>query len=192
MASARDPHEQDYAVLERGDGAVTLRFCRQLPHPPDKVWRALTEAEHLAAWFPTTIEGELSTPGAGLVFGFRHVVMAPMDGQALSFDPPKLLEFVWGDERLRFELASEPPGTLLTFSATFAETGRAARDGAGWHACLDELGYALDGLPVPWSSDERWRLVNPEYVSRFGPDAATIGPPQEWEDQYGPADPGTP
>src|SRR4051794_15127554 len=34
-----------------------VSFERTLPHPPEKVWRALTEAEHLKAWFPTTIEG---------------------------------------------------------------------------------------------------------------------------------------
>ena len=190
MASSGQPQDEDYAVLERGESTVTLRFSRRLPHPPDKVWRALTEEKHLAAWFPTTIEGELAVPGSSLVFGFRHVPIPPMDGQVLAFEPPRLLEFSWGDERLRFELTAQPSGTLLAFSASFAETGRAARDGAGWHACLDELQYALDGLPVPWSTDERWRLVNPEYVSRFGPDAATVGPPQEWEDKYGPAGPG--
>ncbi|HXW46296.1 MAG TPA: SRPBCC family protein [Streptosporangiaceae bacterium] len=191
MAAGEAPHEQDYAVLERGDGTVTLRFSRQLPHPQDKVWRALTQAEHLAAWFPTTIEGDLAAAGAPLTFGFRHVPMPPMDGRAISWDPPRLLEYLWGDETLRFELTPRASGTLLSFTATFAETGRAARDGAGWHACLDELGYALDGLPVPWTTDERWRLVNPGYVSRFGPDAATVGPPQEWEETYGPADTGS-
>lgn len=32
-----------------------------------QVWRALTEERHLAAWSPTTIEGELK-PGAPLRF----------------------------------------------------------------------------------------------------------------------------
>lgn len=32
--------------------------------------------------------------------------------------------------------------------------GKAARDGAGWHTCLD-----------------------PGYVERFGPEGATVGPP---------------
>ncbi len=60
---------QDYGTLERGDGTVTVRFVRQLAHPPQKVWRALTEAEHLDAWFPTTIEGEFAA-GAPLLFRF--------------------------------------------------------------------------------------------------------------------------
>jgi uncharacterized protein YndB with AHSA1/START domain len=31
--------------------------------PPDRVWRALTTAKHLASWFHVTIEGEIA-PGA--------------------------------------------------------------------------------------------------------------------------------
>jgi hypothetical protein len=98
-----------------------------------------------------------------------------------------VLEFVWGDETLRCELAAHESGTALSFTATFAEIGRAARDGAGWHVCLDRLGYGLDGTPAPWREDDRWRQVHLAYVTRFGPEAAAIGPPREWEDTYGPA-----
>jgi uncharacterized protein YndB with AHSA1/START domain len=185
MSESDAPRDQDYGVLERGPDAVTLRFTRQLPHPPQKVWRALTEEEHLAAWLPTTIEGDLTATGAPLRFAFRHVPIAPMDGHAISCDPPKLLEYLWGDETLRFELSPFESGTLLVFTASFVGIGKAARDAAGWHACLDELRYGLDGRPPPVTTDERWRQVNPEYVARFGPDAATEGPPQEWEDTYG-------
>jgi uncharacterized protein YndB with AHSA1/START domain len=187
MTDASAPSEQDYGVLERGEGTVTVRFTRLLPHPPHKVWRALTEEEHLAAWLPTTIEGDLAAAGAPLRFDFRHVSIAAIDGHAITFDPPRLLEYRWGDETLRFELTPRASGTSLEFCATFAETGRAARDAAGWHACLDELGYNLDGRTAPSTTDERWRLVNPQYAARFGPDAATVGPPQGWEDTCGPA-----
>jgi uncharacterized protein YndB with AHSA1/START domain len=182
-----NPLEQDYGVLERGEGTVTLRFTRQLPHPPRKVWRALTEEEHLAAWLPTTIEGDLAAAGALLRFSFRHVSIGPMDGRAIACDPPKVLEYLWGDETLRFELTPRDSGTTLEFTATFAGIGKAARDAAGWHACLDELGYDLAGRQAPVTTDERWRRVHPEYAARFGPDAAAEGPPQEWEDAYGPA-----
>ena len=187
MSELDMPLEQDYGVLERGADTVTVRFTRQLAHPPSKVWRALTEAEHLASWFPTTIEGNLGTPDAPLQFGFREVEMPPMDGRALEFDPPKLLAFVWGDETLRFELTAHESGTLLDFTATFAEIGKAARDGAGWHVCLDQLGLGLAARALPFKPDERWRLVHPQYVTRFGPEASTEGPPQEWEETYGPA-----
>jgi uncharacterized protein YndB with AHSA1/START domain len=185
MTESDVPRDQEYGELERGPDGVTLRFTRHLPHPPEKVWRALTEEQHLAAWMPTTIEGDLTVAGAALRFAFRHVPVAPMDGHAIACDPPKQLEYQWGDERLRFELTPRESGTLLVFTASFAAVGKAARDAAGWHVCLDELRSGLDGRPAPFTTDDRWRLVNPEYAARFGPEAATEGPPKEWEDTYG-------
>lgn len=177
---------QDYGTLERGDGTVTVRFTRLLPHPPEKVWRALTESEHLAAWFPTTIDGAF-TPGARLVFRFTKVAVPPMSGQVISCEPPKLLEFTWDDETLRFELDAHGAGTALAFTATFAEIGKAARDAAGWHVCLELLAGALDGGAEPVPEGQRWREVHPHYVGAFGPEASAIGPPPEWQDEYGPA-----
>src|SRR5215472_9958149 len=189
-AAMTDPNQPDaggLGVLERGRDEVTLRFTRRLPHPAAKVWRALTESGHLTAWFPTTVEGDL-TPGATLRYNFREMNLPGFDGRVLAVDPPRLLEFVWGDERLRFELTPDGQHTVLDFSACFTEIGRAARDAAGWHTCLDLLGYDLAGEPVPWPQDDRWRIVHAEYVRAFGPEAATIGPPVEWEDAYGSAD----
>src|SRR2546423_670092 len=82
--------------------------------PPAGVWRALTEEQHLAAWFPTTIDGERAA-GAKLSFAMREMEMPPMEGQMLAFDPPSLLELAWGEETLRFELAADGAGTLLRF-----------------------------------------------------------------------------
>jgi len=44
--------------LEQAGDRWQLHFTRRLPHPPEKVWRALTEPEHLKEWFPNDIEGE--------------------------------------------------------------------------------------------------------------------------------------
>jgi uncharacterized protein YndB with AHSA1/START domain len=178
--------QQELGILERGEDTVTVRFTRQLAHPRERVWRALTEPEHREAWFPTTIDGRLE-PGAPLSFSFAKLELPRMSGRMLACEPPKLLEFIWGDETLRFELTAHEAGTLLSFTATFAEAGKAARDAAGWHVCLDRLAAETGGPAAPWSEDERWRAVHPHYVAAFGPEAATIGPPQEWQDKYGPA-----
>lgn len=186
MTHMDEPDGADLGVLERSGTEVILRFRRRLPHSPAKVWRALTEPEHLAAWFPTTVEGDL-TPGATLRYNFREMNLPGFEGNVRACDPPRLLEVDWGDERLRFELTADGQHTVLSFSATFAELGRAARDAAGWHTCLDLLGYDLAGEAAPWPQDDRWRVVHARYVRVLGPEAATIGPPAEWEDTYGPA-----
>jgi uncharacterized protein YndB with AHSA1/START domain len=170
--------------LEEKDGRWQLRFTRRLPHPPEKVWRSLTEPEHLAAWFPTNIEGKRA-PGAALRFVFPNDEAPPMDGEMLTYDPPTALEFRWGPDTLRFELHPEGTMTVLTLVDTLEELGKAARDAAGWHGCLDALGYHLDGAEPPTArrSMDRWKEVHPSYVERFGPEASSIGPPESVTDR---------
>jgi hypothetical protein len=94
----------------------------------------------------------------------------------LVFDPPEVMEFTCGTDRLRIELRADGAGTLLTLTDTFDELGKAARDGAGWHECLDRLVAGLDGTPQR-PIGELWAEVHPRYVTQLGPDAATIDPP---------------
>ena len=113
------------------------------------MWRALTEDVHLAGWFPTTIEGH-RVAGAPLRFSFRQSEGEPFDGEMLAFDPPSLMELRWGDDVLRFELAPDGAGSVLVLTVTLPEHGKAARDGAGWHVCLDQLEHVCDGTDLPW------------------------------------------
>ncbi len=105
---------------------MRLRFTRRLRYPPHTVWRALTEPEHLAAWFPTTIEGERA-PGARLRFSFRDMQADPIDGEMLAFEPPSLMELRWGVDILRFEVESDGDESVLVFTASLDELGRSAR-----------------------------------------------------------------
>jgi uncharacterized protein YndB with AHSA1/START domain len=165
--------DASHGQLRPHDGRWQLRFARSLPHPPEKVWRALTEPEHLAAWFPTDIEGPRAT-GAPLRFVFRNGEGPTLEGEMLAYDPPSVLELRWGEETLRFELRPDADGTLLVFVNTFGELGKAARDATGWHVCLERLGCHLDGDGHP---TQPWEQVHQAYVRSFGPEASTIGPP---------------
>jgi uncharacterized protein YndB with AHSA1/START domain len=167
--------EQD-GTLERVGGVSLLRFRRRLEHSQDKVWHALTEDEHLEGWFPTTIEGARITGGA-LRFSFRHGEGEAFGGQMTAFDPPSLMELRWSDDSLRFELEADGSGCLLSLTVTFPEHGKAARDAAGWHVCLERLAYVCADASPPWLPPDRWREVYPRYVARLGPEASTIGPP---------------
>jgi len=172
--------QERYGEVEQlRDGRWRLRFTRTLPHPPERVWLALTDPEHLAHWFPTTVEGERA-PGAPLRFCFPEDMAPPMGGEMLLFDPPRALELRWGPDVLRFELQPAGPGTELTLLDSLEAHGKAARDGAGWHVCLDSLAAHLRGEDADRSTSSRWRAVHPHYVESFGPDAATIGPPEDF------------
>jgi uncharacterized protein YndB with AHSA1/START domain len=173
-------------LIRTGDLAV-LEYRRRFDHSSENVWRALTEPDRLAAWFPTTIDGERAA-GAALTFRFEHLDLPPMHGQMLRFEPPSLLEFTWGGDLLRFALEPDGEGTAMTFTVTLDELGKATRDGAGWHQALGSLDRALAGGERGRDYDTgQWRELRDVYAERFGPEASVLGPPQEWEDAYGDA-----
>jgi uncharacterized protein YndB with AHSA1/START domain len=166
-----------YGKLETTGDQPRIRFERVLAHPQEKVWRAITEPEHLACWFPTTIDGERAA-GAHLTFVFPKGEAPPFDGEMIVFDPPNVMELRWGPDVLRLELHPVDGGTLVVLLDTLEELGKAARDGAGWHTCLDGLAALLDHEDHSSLAMHRWREVHAVYAADFGPDAATVGPPE--------------
>jgi uncharacterized protein YndB with AHSA1/START domain len=184
VTSGHGPEAEEFGTLEQEGDSSILRFERRLAHPPGRVWRALTDDAELAAWFPTTMEGERRT-GAPLTYSFRQGEAAPFAGEMLAFVPPSLLELRWADDVLRFELEPDGSGCVLRLRVTFPQLGKAARDGAGWHVCLHRLGLWLAGDADndavdrgPAEPSDLWRVVHAQYVERLGPEASVIGPPQ--------------
>ncbi|HXF21906.1 MAG TPA: SRPBCC family protein [Streptosporangiaceae bacterium] len=168
--------EQAMGRLEQAGPAWRLRFTRELAHPVDRVWRAVTETEHLTAWFPLRITGDWVV-GGSLTFADPGGRGPEFAGQVLAYQPPSVLEFSWGPDVLRLELRRRGAGTTLTLLDTFGELGQAARDAAGWHVCLDLLAGHLDGSGTAVT----WTEVHPGYVAAFGPAASTVGPPAGYE-----------
>jgi len=170
--------------LIRGEGRAELVFRRRFAHPSAEVWEALTDPSRLAAWFPTTIDGERAV-GAALTFRFEQPELEPIHGEMLRYEPPAVLEFSWGGDLLRFALEADGDGTALTLTVTFEELGKATRDGAGWHQALEALDRGIAGEQSRDYDPCRWGELRDAYAARFGPEASVLGPPQEWEDEYG-------
>jgi uncharacterized protein YndB with AHSA1/START domain len=105
------------------------RFERRLPHRPEKVWRALTEARELAQWFPATIEGEREK-GALLRFVFNDGQEPNAEGEITECEPPRVLAYTMGGETLRWELSPIPEGTLLVFTTEVRIASAPANDNA--------------------------------------------------------------
>jgi uncharacterized protein YndB with AHSA1/START domain len=162
--------------LERSGEHWRIRFVRDFRYPAEKVWSAITEPEHLVAWFPTGIVGRIE-PGAKLVF--EDDAVPTFDGEVLAYEEPRLLVMRWGPDIIRVEIETTSEGCTLIFTDVFAEIGKASRDAAGWHECLDRLEYSLGERTFPWSPGERWSGVHEKYVGRFGPEGSTIGPPRD-------------
>lgn len=161
------------------DGAPALRFERRYRHPIERVWRAVTDPDEMAQWFPSEVRGDRAV-GAELAFvddAHRAAARAageptradgPMfRGTVLAYDPPRLFAFSWGGEVLRIELHPDAggTGTVLVFTHLLSHVAVAARNGAGWHVCLGQLDRLL-GAEAP---DEDDMAVYQDYVTRVGP-----------------------
>ncbi len=135
-------------VRKLDDGRFALRFERRYPHPVDRVWRALTEAGELRAWFVEILDYERSRltfePGADLAFVTSSGESAG-SGRVVACEPPALLEYTWDTETLRFELAEDGAGTVLVFTNIVDDRDTATAVEPGWGTGLDRLGALLDG-----------------------------------------------
>ena len=163
---------------EEADGRAALRFERRLRHPVARVWRALTEPEELAHWFPSAVTVDLRLGGA-MAFELAGHDLPPMSGEVVELDPPHRLAFLWGEELLRFELEPADGGaaTLLRFTHLLTERDTAARNAAGWHVCFDRLedhlGGAVAGAPGGEPTRE-WSALYDAYREQGVPAGAPI------------------
>src|SRR5436305_12845843 len=110
--------DTDLGTLTRQGDRWTLTFTRRLAHPREKVWRAVTEPELLAAWYPQEIVGERR---AGAPLRFVMSGGDGFDGQMRVFDRPGVMEFTWGAELLRSELRADGTGTVRALTGTVGE-----------------------------------------------------------------------
>jgi uncharacterized protein YndB with AHSA1/START domain len=164
----------DATVVPDGDH-WTLIFIRELRRPPARVWTALTEPAELDRWAPFTAADSLTRPGATTLTLVDGDERTDLPATVLRVEPPALLEYTWGDDRLRWELAPIDAGTRLTLRHTLAKPGPAAVVAAGWHLCTAVLARLLGGDPVGVirgreAMNHGWEELRDGYPARFGTD----------------------
>src|SRR5215470_2257390 len=87
----------------------TLILVRQLRHPPEKVWRALTDPVHLREWAPFVADGNLDSVGAKVSLTWVGNPK-PVETTVTRADAPSVLEY----SDIRWELDPSGGGTRLT------------------------------------------------------------------------------
>lgn len=133
----------------------TLAFEADLPHPPAKVWRALTTPELLAEWLLPAVGFDLA---AGTAFRFETQPRPGWDGvvncRILESDPPRMLSYRWDVPFLQtvvtFTLTPTASGTRLSIvQSGFNEQQKREFGGAryGWQMMGGRLVDLLARLP---------------------------------------------
>jgi len=76
--------------VEKVGGKWTLVLVRDLRHPPERVWRALTDPAHLREWAPFDAEANLDRPGPVQATWVGTAAVTTLE--VTRADPPRLLE----------------------------------------------------------------------------------------------------
>jgi uncharacterized protein YndB with AHSA1/START domain len=131
------------AVVSKDGDGYRVRFERRLKHPVEKVWSYLTDNEKLVKWF-SELRIEDLRPGGRILFDMQDGTFEEME--IFELEPLQVLEFAWGEDRVRFELYPDGEGCRLVLIETIGKlTDHTPKDLAGWHVCLDVVETLLDG-----------------------------------------------
>jgi uncharacterized protein YndB with AHSA1/START domain len=118
----------------------TLVIDREMPHPPEKIWRALTERPLIEEWLMSND----FQPVVGHRFTFR-ATPAPnwngiIDSQVLEVEPNSRLSYSWGALGL---------GSVVTWTLTPTE--------GGTHVRMEQTGFGPDQDAAYKGASYGWR-----------------------------------
>lgn len=133
-------------MSDPGEQTPSVVLERTFPHPPQKVWRALSEQELLAQWM---MNNDFA-PVLAKPFQFRAEPIPQWDGiihcELLIFEPPTTIGYSWRSLGLEsvviFTLTPTEGGTHLRMEQSgFRPDQKAAFQGAnyGWQRFLTRL-----------------------------------------------------
>jgi uncharacterized protein YndB with AHSA1/START domain len=131
----------------------TLVIEREMPHPPEKVWRALTQGSLIEAWL---MKNDFQ-PVVGHRFSFRSTPVPGWDGVIESevqvIEPNSRLSYSWGTmgtmSVVTWTLTPTKAGTHLRMEQTgFRSEQDAAYKGAtyGWTKFIGNMERVIGGL----------------------------------------------
>ena len=127
----------------------------------------MTSPEGLSAWFPFDVVGERpparrcgSCSARGRASRSRARWSSSRRARRWSCAGRATRRCAWS-------WRAAGAGCVLTLINRFDEIGKAARDAAGWHACLDALEASLAGASI--DAARVWGEVHPGYVDALRP-----------------------
>jgi uncharacterized protein YndB with AHSA1/START domain len=132
-------------MSETSTETLSVVVEREIPHPPEKIWRALTQPHLIQEWLMTND----FRPVVGHQFKFR-ADWGAVDCQVLAVEPNKTLSYTWAAYDLKsvvtWTLTPTSAGTHLRMEQSgFRPDQRQAYQGAkgGWQRFFATLEQVL-------------------------------------------------
>jgi len=153
----------------------TLILVRDLHHPPAKVWQALTDPTQLREWAPFDADRNLASVGPVKLSTVGTPTPQISETRVTRADAPRLLEFKWGGNDMRWQLEPLGDDTRLTLWHNI-DRGFISMGAAGWRICFDVLDRFLAAEPLGRivggeAMKFDWPRLNTEYAKQFGLEA---------------------
>ncbi len=161
------------AEVQKNGDKWTLLVVRELRHPPALVWQALTDPAHLSEWAPFDADRSLAAVGPVKLSTVGTPTAQVSETKVTRAEAPRLLEYNWGGQDLRWQLEPQGAGTRLTLWHNI-DRGFIVWGAAGWHICFDVLDGLLAGTPIGRivAGDalkfSGWQRLTAEYAKQFG------------------------
>jgi uncharacterized protein YndB with AHSA1/START domain len=151
------------------DGHV-VRFVRTVQHPPERVWRAITDERELTEWMRYPVKFDAREGGRAEFFGEAE----RLNGKVFIFDPPRTLAYSFYDPRnpahaqigertwsVRWDLEAHDGGCRITFVHRYLPAAALWGLGEGWHGFMDQLvAHFHGGLDELAAEFERLKETN--------------------------------
>ncbi len=141
-------------MSETSTATRTVIVEREIAHPPEKIWRALTQPHLISEWL---MKNDFS-PVVGHRFNLRGEWGGVLDCEVLVVEPQTMLSYTWNFKHddpafdlssvVTFSLSPTTTGTRLRMEqAGFRPDQRQAYGGAkaGWPEFLTKLDRVLTG-----------------------------------------------
>jgi len=161
------------ASLRPEGGRWTLVLVRDLSRPPAAVWRALTDPAEIRQWAPFDADRDLGRLGQAALAMAGGPTPEALPATVRRADAPRVLEYTWGEDLVRWELEPTASGTRLTLRHTIDDRTWIPKVAAGWHICLDVCDRLLSGDPIgrivaAAALLHGWDRLNDEYAAHLG------------------------
>lgn len=124
---------------------------RDIPHPPEKLWRALTQPHLIAEWL---MKNDFA-PAVGHKFSLRGDWGGVLDCEVLALEPHRTLSYTWD---LADSGTPVPFKSVVTFTLTPTATGT--------HLRMEQTGFRRDQAKAFGGALQGWQkfLGNLEQV----------------------------
>jgi len=121
---------------------------REIPYPPEKLWRALTQPHLIEEWL---MKNDFA-PQVGHSFNLRGDWGGVLDCEVLSLEANRSLSYSW-------DFANDDPAYALKSVVTFTLTPTAA----GTHLRVEQVGFRPDQKQAFGGAQAGWR----EFVGKL-------------------------